>query len=180
MFPHIYIYRKFLYTVCFSLGNPIKAMKYPPHCRQSPCKSQFTTMYKQCKLERIVARPRIKRVSPTPTIDDLIVNASRASFCTMHVQSATGRSNQLLVPSTMYCCTAVDLHTSSYRAACFITSFNFLLTRIDISVTSRSRDARVSRIHVARTLDQSIGISLRETLRSFLFMGHGNRKRFFL
>lgn len=180
MFPHIYIYRRFLYTVCFSLGNPIKAMKYPPHCRQPPCKSQFTTMYKPCKLERIgrlVARPRIKRVSPTPTIDDL-VNASRASFCTMHVQSATGRSNQLLVPSTMYCCTAVDLHTSPYRAACFITSFNFLLTRIDISVTSRSRDARVSRCAYVGLVHRDI--VKRETLRSFLFMGHGNRKRFFL
>lgn len=83
------------------------------HCRQSPCKSWFTTLQMRINWEgSVLSEARIKRVSPSPTIDDLIVNASRASVCTMHVQNATGRFNQLLVAYTRLSYTASDLHTS--------------------------------------------------------------------
>lgn len=61
------------------------------------------------------------------------------------------------------------------RSQCFITSFNFLLTWIDISVTFRRPQMRdFLRIRCAHVglVNRDI---VKRSLRSFLFMGRGNR-----
>lgn len=75
---------------------PIKAMKYPLIVDIQRVKASLQLCTSRVNSKGSVVSERGQELNAChqqPTIDDLIVNASRASFCTMHVQSATGRSN---------------------------------------------------------------------------------------